>query len=188
MNGQNFILDLDAGAIAKVGKQLDAALEQTADWVIKDVRKAKTIPRQHGVLYGEAIDVVMAATGLVEIVQATPYARRLYYHPEYNFQRTPRTEEVTRHYKRVKRTKIFEDLDETYEIAYEGRKRVATAEEADFSTTRRRRARNQKEKGGYNENAGAFWFKPYLPGGEKYDEVQIQLLRACRRVGLDVSL
>jgi hypothetical protein len=78
-------IDINKAAVSLVGKQVNTALEQTAEWIIRDVRKAQTVPRKTGILQGEAVHVAASALGNVEIIQSTPYARRLYYHPEYNF-------------------------------------------------------------------------------------------------------
>jgi hypothetical protein len=80
-------IDIDKGAVRGVEHAVTAALAQTAEWVVSDVRKAQTVPRDKGVLQGEAMHVVASALEGVEIVQSTPYARRLYHHPEYGFSR-----------------------------------------------------------------------------------------------------
>ena len=64
------------------------ALEQTAEKLLQEVRDAQVIPRDSGHLQGDAtaVDSSRKASGIVSIVSQTPYARRLYFHPEYNFQ------------------------------------------------------------------------------------------------------
>ena len=63
------------------------ALEQTAEELHKAVVQAQVVPRDKGTLQGEAmfVDYSEAENGKVSIVHNTPYARRLYYHPEYHF-------------------------------------------------------------------------------------------------------
>lgn len=65
------------------------ALKQTAEKLLEDVRDAQVIPRDSGHLQGDAtvVDESQAKSGTVSIVSQTPYARRLYYHPEYNFRK-----------------------------------------------------------------------------------------------------
>ena len=65
------------------------ALEQTAGKLIDEVREAQVMPRDTGRLQGDAtsLDRSRSAGGTVAIVTQTPYARRLYFHPEYNFQK-----------------------------------------------------------------------------------------------------
>lgn len=63
------------------------ALEQTAQAVLEDVEKEQVMPKDTGTL-SEASTFLYDAesrTGVVAIVSDMPYARRLYYHPEYNF-------------------------------------------------------------------------------------------------------
>lgn len=63
------------------------ALEQTAEALHTEVVQAQVIPRDTGTLQGEAFfcDYSQSGAGSVSLVHSTPYARRLYYHPEYNF-------------------------------------------------------------------------------------------------------
>lgn len=63
------------------------ALEQTTEALHTEVVQAQVIPRDTGALQNEStfVDYSKAREGKTSIVSATPYARRLYYHPEYNF-------------------------------------------------------------------------------------------------------
>lgn len=64
------------------------ALEQTGEALHTEVVQAQVMPFDTGHLEEDAtfVDYSDSADGLVRIVSSTPYARRLYYHPEYNFQ------------------------------------------------------------------------------------------------------
>lgn len=64
------------------------ALEQTGEALHTEVVQAQVMPFDTGHLQEDAtfVDYSDSADGLVRIVSSTPYARRLYYHPEYNFQ------------------------------------------------------------------------------------------------------
>lgn len=64
------------------------ALDATAEKLLGDVIDAQVIPFDVGTLQNEAtsIDRSDLSKGTVRIVSDTPYARRLYYHPEYRFQ------------------------------------------------------------------------------------------------------
>jgi hypothetical protein len=76
------------GAVRQVEQAVATALEQTAQAVLEDVEKEQVMPKNTGTL-SEASTFLYDAesrTGVVAIVSDTPYARRLYYHPEYNFQ------------------------------------------------------------------------------------------------------
>ena len=70
------------------GKAYDA-LAQTGYVLRDDIREEQIVPRDTGALQGEkfVVDTTEAKRGLVVLSFEGPYARRLYYHPEYNFQR-----------------------------------------------------------------------------------------------------
>lgn len=65
------------------------ALEMTAEALHTEVVQAQVIPRDTGCLQNEStfVDTSRSAQGVVSLVSSTPYARRLYFHPEYNFHR-----------------------------------------------------------------------------------------------------
>lgn len=64
------------------------ALELTAEELHTEVVQAQVMPFDTGHLQGEAtfVDYSNAGQGNVSLVSSTPYARRLYFHPEYQFQ------------------------------------------------------------------------------------------------------
>ena len=63
------------------------ALEETADATKSDLIRSKTMPFDTGELQNRStfVDKTNSARGIVSIISDTPYARRLYYHPEYKF-------------------------------------------------------------------------------------------------------
>lgn len=65
------------------------ALEQTAEALHTEVAQAQVFPRDTGNLQNEStfVDYSNSSKGKVSIVSSTPYARRLYFHPEYHFQK-----------------------------------------------------------------------------------------------------
>lgn len=65
------------------------ALEMTAEVLHTEVVQAQVVPFDTGNLQNESmfVDNSKAREGKVSIVHSTPYARRLYYHPEYHFQK-----------------------------------------------------------------------------------------------------
>lgn len=73
-------------ALSSLAKQ---ALVMTAEALHTKVVQACVVPRDTGLLQGEAffVDTNNAENGAVSLVHSTPYARRLYFHPEYNFHR-----------------------------------------------------------------------------------------------------
>ncbi|ANU47758.1 hypothetical protein ADH76_18735 [Enterocloster clostridioformis] len=64
------------------------ALEMTAKALYTEVVQAQVMPFETGNLQNEStfVDYSESKQGKVTLVSSTPYARRLYYHPEYNFQ------------------------------------------------------------------------------------------------------
>jgi hypothetical protein len=64
-----------------------AALEQTVEALHTEVVQDQVVPRDQGTLQNEAmfVNTKKVKQGRVSIVHSTPYARRLYFHPEYQF-------------------------------------------------------------------------------------------------------
>ena len=75
------------GAVRQVEQAVATALEQTAQAVITDVVDEQVMPMDTGTLQNSStfVETSERSTGVVGIISDTPYARRLYYHPEYNF-------------------------------------------------------------------------------------------------------
>lgn len=75
------------GAVRQVEQAVATALEQTAQAVITDVVDEQVMPMDTGTLQNGStfVETSESSTGVVGIISDTPYARRLYYHPEYNF-------------------------------------------------------------------------------------------------------
>lgn len=65
------------------------ALEKTAEALHTEVEQSEIMPRDQGTLQNEStfVDFSNASYGAVSLITSTPYARRLYYHPEYDFQK-----------------------------------------------------------------------------------------------------
>lgn len=79
----------DWGAIRKLEAAQITALEQTAEFLHTEVVQAQVMPFDTGNLQNEStfVDDSKSKEGKVTIVHNTPYARRMYYHPEYHFQK-----------------------------------------------------------------------------------------------------
>ena len=67
----------------------EEALVDTADAVKSDLQLSKTMPFDKGILQNDStfVDPKKKRLKKVAIVSDTPYARRLYFHPEYNFKK-----------------------------------------------------------------------------------------------------
>jgi hypothetical protein len=76
-------------ALGTLMKAQRHALEQTGQELLNDLRDAATMPFDTGNLQNDStyLDTTSSSKGQVSVVSDTPYARRLYFHPEYNFQK-----------------------------------------------------------------------------------------------------
>lgn len=83
------VIKLNIPAIRKLTEAASIALEKTAEALHTEVVQAEVMPRDTGALQNEStfVDTSESYRGKVSIVSSTPYARRLYFHPEYNFQK-----------------------------------------------------------------------------------------------------
>lgn len=83
-------IKINQTAIKAITAKAQAALEQTAEALHTEVVQAQVIPRDTGALQNEStfVDTSKSNQGKVSIVSSTPYARHLYYHPEYNFHKS----------------------------------------------------------------------------------------------------
>ena len=66
------------------------ALEITAGLLHSEVVQAQVMPWDTGQLQREStfVDYSQSKSGTASLISQTPYARRLYFHPEYNFRTT----------------------------------------------------------------------------------------------------
>lgn len=81
------IVKLNTSKIKQLNQAAIIALEQTAEALHTEVVQAQVMPRDMGTLQNESTfaDTSGSSSGRVSLVSTTPYARRLYYHPEYHF-------------------------------------------------------------------------------------------------------
>lgn len=80
-------ITIDKSKVARIDRKIQRAFELTARVLQDDIREEQVIPRDIGTLQGEAffVDDSESSQGEIRLVHQTPYARRLYYHPEYHF-------------------------------------------------------------------------------------------------------
>ena len=78
---------LNMPRIRQLSKAAVTALELTAEALHTEVVQAQVFPFDTGNLQNEStfVDYSESKNGKVMLVSSTPYARRLYYHPEYKF-------------------------------------------------------------------------------------------------------
>ena len=83
-------IKLNEAKLKELTRQQYISLAQTADALITDIRDEQLMPFDTGNLQNDStfLDDSQKEQGRVSIVSATPYARRLYYHPEYDFRHT----------------------------------------------------------------------------------------------------
>ena len=88
MMSVNSTVKMNFSKIMQLTQAQVTALEQTAEAVHTEVVQAQVVPRDTGNLQNESmfVDFSESRNGKVSVVHSTPYARRLYYHPEYHFQ------------------------------------------------------------------------------------------------------
>ena len=79
---------LNMGRIQELNQAAVSALERTAEALHTEVVQTQVMPFETGHLQEDAtfVEYKNSAQGKVSIISSTPYARRLYYHPEYQFQ------------------------------------------------------------------------------------------------------
>ena len=84
------MIKINTKGIKAVESDILRALALTALALQKRVRDAEVVPRDTGQLEDVKffVDDSNLANGTASLVFEGPYARRLYYHPEYNFQKT----------------------------------------------------------------------------------------------------
>lgn len=80
---------LNIPKLNKLSTSATKALEQTTAMLLSEVKNAMVMPFDTGNLQNEQTfpDYGNSQNGHTKIVSNTPYARRLHYHPEYNFRR-----------------------------------------------------------------------------------------------------
>jgi hypothetical protein len=82
-------IKLNMPVVKQLDKAKQQALEQTGNALLTQVKNKQVMPFDTSILQDDstAVDYSQSANGVVKIVSDTPYARRLYFHPEYNFSR-----------------------------------------------------------------------------------------------------
>lgn len=89
----NSQVKINTARVQQLTQAAVTSLEQTAEALHTEVVQAQVVPRDTGRLQGEAffLDRTESRNGKVSLVHSTPYARKLYFHPEYKFKKTENT-------------------------------------------------------------------------------------------------
>lgn len=81
-------IKLDRQKINTLIKAQNKALEETTEAILSDIKTSAVIPKDSGELERSGfVDLSRLDDGITSINFDTPYARRLYWHPEYNFRK-----------------------------------------------------------------------------------------------------
>lgn len=87
--GANRRVRINLQGIEELHHKMKVAVEKTAEETLTDLKNSATIPFDVGTLQLNTFwDKNAANENSVFLVSNTPYARRLYFHPEYNFRKT----------------------------------------------------------------------------------------------------
>lgn len=79
-------VQLDQAKLKQLNKTHLKALELTAEAVLSDIKTSAVVPKDTGELERSGfIDITEIQNAIVKVIFDTPYARRMYHHPEYNF-------------------------------------------------------------------------------------------------------
>lgn len=83
----NSTIKMNMPEIRKLTEAATTALEMTGEYLHTEIVQAQVVPRDTGNLQNEAffVDYSKSKNGRVSLIHSTPYARRLYFHPEYKF-------------------------------------------------------------------------------------------------------
>ena len=84
---KGFKFKLNTANVKKINDATKKAIEATGEKMVADKIRDQQIPFLEGTLQNVAtrIDKSKLDKGILSIIHDTPYALRLYYHPEYNF-------------------------------------------------------------------------------------------------------
>lgn len=82
-------IKLNMGVINQLDSNAKRALKDTTDALLTEIKNSQVMPFDTGNLQNESTfaDYSQLEQGVTSIISDTPYARRLYFHPEYNFSR-----------------------------------------------------------------------------------------------------
>lgn len=83
----NAVIKLYPGAVSKLNQAVINSLDATSEMLVADVVDKQVMPFDVGTLQKSIhVNDSNIEKGYALITVQTPYARRLYYHPEYTFQ------------------------------------------------------------------------------------------------------
>lgn len=77
---------LDKAKISQLDKASKQAFKMVVEALLSDIKTSAVVPKEHGTLEDSGfVDDSEIENMVASIIFDTPYARRLYWHPEYKF-------------------------------------------------------------------------------------------------------
>ena len=80
-------IELDQAILSRLDEAAYDALAETADATLTELRDRQVMPFDTGNMQNDSTSVDDSQRNKVSIATTAPQARRLYFHPEYNFRR-----------------------------------------------------------------------------------------------------
>lgn len=80
-------IELDQAILSRLDEAAYEALAETADATLTELRDRQVMPFDTGNMQNDSTFIDDSQKDKVSIVTTAPQARRLYFHPEYNFRR-----------------------------------------------------------------------------------------------------
>lgn len=79
---------INVGGLKSLDKKVQQALEKTGEALHTEIITAQVMPFNEGDMqnFNTFVDSSKSSKGVVRLITTSPQARRLYFHPEYDFQ------------------------------------------------------------------------------------------------------
>ena len=80
---------INKGKLQQISKNTEKVLIMTAEAIKTDLYQSQTIPFDTGNMQNKStfVDDTQSKNGVVKLITDTPYARKMYFHPEYKFKK-----------------------------------------------------------------------------------------------------
>lgn len=80
---------INKGKLQQISKNAEKALIETAEAIKTDLYQSQTMPFDTGNMQNKStsVDDTQSKNGVVKLITDTPYARKMYFHPEYKFKK-----------------------------------------------------------------------------------------------------
>lgn len=80
---------INKGKLQQISKNTEKSLIMTAEAIKTDLYQSQTMPFDTGNMQNKStfVDDTQSKNGVVKLITDTPYARKMYFHPEYKFKK-----------------------------------------------------------------------------------------------------